>query len=1174
MANQNLIDKEMKLRDELAGAGNLDTYKKNYLIEAGAGAGKTYTMVNRIINQLDRTRVEPEKIAAITFTEKATQEMLGRIVDELFSRYEKAKNDGDAVKIEKLRKLLDNVDQMQISTIHSFCSKLLKTMPFYSPLGPDFEHIEDDELDVLMDSFFYNSISGEENIFQEAIEITGISYTDLKFNFKRLCEESAEIQCLDLCDKVIRSEIDKAIDNLVKYYDIVWARFESEAGAHNVKSITSKTVQAIYPQIQKVLNYVEYGQKELFIAAFKDSINPFVQYPDIPIDAFIRVLPGAIKDNTASFKHVIDTTKELFYNLCMHPLKLLVSSYRIEKCRLGKASSGDLLYYAKEMLLKSYEAREYFHNRYTTIYVDEMQDTDPVQAQILFYLAGDENSFDPNDWRNCKPTPGSLFLVGDPKQAIYRFRGADISVYNTLKKLFSGAKVGANSDIGTGEKLGEVVPLQINFRSSQEICDFVDVAFSESLDGGEYQADYSSMLAKNGASDKSVIISYLAAGEDKETRAEEDAKQVAGFIYTMVKDKVIVGMNVDEKQKEHPAEYGDFMILTRSKKATERYVEALSQYGIPCNMAGEKTFSDIAAIKRASYILNFLLDKTDETKLVLALFKCYGIPLETINHYKQRCGYMTLDCSSIHKALANSGEDFTEFKPLFSALYEINTLKEEVLELPAVTVLENILHKSYAVWNKQNKDNEADYAMICQYLEKVRGAGTVDFYDMAKNALNITGSVAERELLLKKEENCVRIMNLHKAKGLEAEVIILAYGVEYNSVPKETTLYAGNSANLYSCLVRETAFGTSVIGSGENWDEISKIEKKFLDAEQLRLLYVAATRPKTALIVNANEKLSSRANPPAWKQVADKIEERLVNSAWVNALNVLDGVDLPETCGNANVDKVTCSAKELETKIIDNVKRLAESTTVSVSPSLLEKHMRSSIKSAEEQETEFSTIENQYETSEVMSHPHGADWGTIIHRVFELAVKNKKYDEVSLRKLVYRAIVETIDIDDLNVIQKRLLFGECKPSINYLVDEALKQIGFICNEDCDLRKLIDNAKKCYTELPFVLYESDMTAELVIKVAKVIDANADKPLSMNGIIDLAVFKDNNWIVVDYKTDILLDDESEEEYIGRLKEQYTNQLACYDEVLTRMGKGKVSNIYICAVNLGGKLVEISK
>lgn len=103
---------------------------------------------------------------------------------------------------------------------------------------------------------------------------------------------------------------------------------------------------------------------------------------------------------------------------------------------------------------------------------------------------------------------------------------------------------------------------------------------------------------------------------------------------------------------------------------------------------------------------------------------------------------------------------------------------------------------------------------------------------------------------------------------------------------------------------------------------------------------------------------------------------------------------------------------------------------------------------------------------------------------------------------------------------------------------------------------------------------DEASELAKAVAGILGEAGSKPLSMNGIIDLAVLKDGVWIIVDYKTDIIRTDENEAAYLNRLKEQYTNQLRCYTDVVSRMGCGEVEKLYICAVNLGGKLISIDK
>ena len=341
----------------------------------------------------------------------------------------------------------------------------------------------------------------------------------------------------------------------------------------------------------------------------------------------------------------------------------LIPEYRDYKKNLKVASQQDLLYCTRDLLKNSSEARHYFHQRYKCIYVDEMQDTDPVQAQILFYLATDEEHFDPEDWRNCRPVPGSLFLVGDPKQAIYRFRGADIGVYKTLMDLFRSG-------------IGEVVTLHFNYRSSIEITAFSDAVFADRMISGPYQAEYSSMTAVHGNSDRAVIRAYPST-------KDSDPSRVAAFINQMVADKVPLGL----AGNEHEASYRDFMILTNRNNRTEAYVKALSEYGIPCSMSGAKKYSEIPQIRRLTLVLRYLADAGDELRLASVLANCYGIPFPMMRAYRQRTVHLNADHHRVKRALLNADQS-SAFEPLFAAMDELELLRAKARSVSATGVLD------------------------------------------------------------------------------------------------------------------------------------------------------------------------------------------------------------------------------------------------------------------------------------------------------------------------------------------------------------------------------------------------------------------------------------------------------------------------------------------------------
>ena len=142
---------------------------------------------------------------------------------------------------------------------------------------------------------------------------------------------------------------------------------------------------------------------------------------------------------------------------------------------------------------------------------------------------------------------------------------------------------------------------------------------------------------------------------------------------------------------------------------------------------------------------------------------------------------------------------------------------------------------------------------------------------------------------------------------------------------------------------------------------------------------------------------------------------------------------------------------------------------------------------------------------------------------------------------------------------------------SYAAEQAAESVTFL-NEECHpLRELI-RRKDCFTELPFILQETDLRSPLAAAVSDFYGGSNDKPINVNGVIDLALRDGDCWIVVDYKTDAIYTAEPEAAYINRLKTQYALQLKVYREVINRLGKGTVMHTYICSIPLGGKLIEV--
>ena len=1178
------VETERELRKELIGEISDETFHTSYLIEAGAGAGKTYILSNRIVNQLLHEQARPEELVAITFTEKATQEMINRIDKEISGRLvSEIKTNGDSSpEALKLRDLSDSIDQMQISTIHSFCRTLLMTMPFQSELGPEFEVTEDDL--TLAARFIEMKIRENPEIFDELEKKTGISRAYVLSNFQAICESRAELQFEPLTDEAYDRIHSKMADQAHQIWNVLQERAEWTT-AHEMEETKTKTVSDMLPQIHEVMR-LKAGKEEAFSETTLNVCNPCLSASPITLDAITRVLKltdasgkkTTLKANKASIQGhwnaIIDNWSIIIHACTMEVLAALISEYREFKKSLKVATQQDLLYCTRDLLRDSAEARQYFHQRYRCIYVDEMQDTDPVQAQILFYLTTEEEYFDPNDWRNCRPIPGSLFLVGDPKQAIYRFRGADIGVYKTLIELFHNG-------------IGKVLTLHFNYRSSSEITDFSDAIFADRLTPGPYQADYSSMRAVNGNSERAVVRAYPST-------KDSDPQRVAAFINQMVKSKVLLGINGNE----HEVLYKDFMILTNRNGRTEDYVKALSEYGIPCSMSGAKRYSDVPQIQRLTLVLKYLADFGDDLKLASVLTNCYGISYPVLRAYRQRTGYLNAEHLSVKCALLQEG-CADQFESLFAALDELSLLRTKAKSTSAVSLVDWIAKKSYAVWGGEKAgDYRKEYAMLLQFSKELREGDALTIPALAARAEELRDGAADRELLLDGDSNCVQILNLHKAKGLESEVIILACDSEFPVKAVKHAVFDGNRELLHYCISYKDKYNRDVIlGAAETWGtEAGAEELQFLEKQIDRLLYVAATRAKTCLLIGHAAKSTWGSLVQSGQEVENRARdldqdgftryhfildpddyENQEPSDWIEPFKALLEGNGKKRDDDGENTTVVIDPVAFEYKLIEKSSVVSQKMTASISPSMVEKGRRIPDELEENEAASSEESVSFVTVADLEGNAHGTIWGTAVHRLMEFCVKKNAFNSSKRKILAERAFRETLGNEELTADARKMLdpldrYADLESLVNGLVEQAVELTAFMEDENHPLNVLLKDGK-AFTELPFQFREETPDVPIRELCANLIQPGDKRCVEIHGIIDLAVKCGNAWTIIDYKTDAFLPGETQSQFAARLKEQYSPQIMLYREILQRMGMGKVEDMYLCSIAMQGAMISLS-
>lgn len=1356
------VEKELALRAELEGSAGTDTFQKNYLVEAGAGAGKSTTMVRRIANLLLKKVCEPEELVAITFTVKATQELREKL--EGLLRGKLAEDPDNA----ELRALVESAERIQVSTIDSFCRTLLSTMPFSNPLGMDFEMWTDDR--ELGSDFFYRRYREKENMFGELCDRYAIDYRILENAFLQCCgigdhrpayrnfedpliENIAEVklpkaartmragaqnlfaECPDLRDtldpkfvaimdcsdeefdwggeglnalipyirsrsnymredlkkgKAYQAIMDKAawaavkqkakdlrhaMDGAVKkgfqnprkktaaeykeLRDGLWAIVTAARGEGllnaDAKQQLSSTADlaadaAALDKFQKLLSGTGASR---WLGRFDGSSSRLmyelrdVIYPTAETDPKTTTDPKAKKDLPLKPDAFSALLPMLLHAAVMERVEPLVSKYQEEKRERGAATFNDVLVLARNMLRDDEAARAYFRKRYRCYFVDEFQDTDALQTELLFYLTSEEKDFKPGRWQECRPRPGSLFLVGDPKQAIYRFRGADIDTYTRVRECFET------------EGIGEFRQLAFNFRSTREICDFTERVFRPLLkrdEGGKnYQAEYADMravhnaggqAAERGADPSSAILAY-SAGED------EDCGRVAAFVQSAI--------------AHGAARAQDFLILTDVRKNSNAYAKALLEREIPVNISGEESFSKTPVIAAAVIYLDYLLERDDPVRLQLLLEKCYRVSPDTVLRLMQRGALRGI--TEVFRAAESENRSWKKLDALTAALRAEPQPDEELLALcavldeirgylqlsvtaPAVSTLERLFSDVACLWPEEGArlERRRDYARVRQFMSLLRGEQARDFPNLARRAISLAEETVEAELPLEPDGDCVRVMNVHKAKGLQGKIVILAYG---NSLARDKPVSSCRELSpkgeplFHFCVTVTRGKGksahTSVIGTECGWEEQSAEEGRYLSAERTRLLYVAATRAERVLLVNAcpsweaiSQKIgdtdSDGAEPaPPSEKSAAWVQRRAENAgdegerALLAALaelypgssreRIIETVypekdrpgGVPDEDDQALADAVRVEPAKLARARQELVGQCASPTRIAITPSALEHAYRPradaiASKGDREEAPAETGIDRagdvggaedalaQFDPSDaaplpqsapvpVSASPHGMHWGTVVHRVMELAVNHQAYDAASLRRFARQAAFETLSGKDLSVKERGMLCcagtaGEAAV-IASVAEAAEKAAAFLSDDASPLRRLLARGRS-YTELPFVLRSEGPNNALYRHMSAHLKDRPDQPmpLDVNGSIDLAVLcDDGSWSVVDYKTDRQRAGEDEAALRSRLAAEYTPQIAAYAKVLEALHGGSVTGAYLCSIPLHGGLIDLA-
>ncbi len=832
------------------------------LVEAAAGTGKTTSMVGRMVELLRHDKCRVGQMAAVTFTRKAAAEMRGRFRIAL----EGAAASSSGEERERLLAGIGDIDRCFIGTIHSFCARLLRERPIEAGVDVSFREIEEDEDDQIREEAWQEYCArmlAESGGRMAELDRLGLRLSELGGSFLKYADYP-DVDEWPLPHKQGEPDVGETVKKLRSYLE----HMKELAEAFNVEGGKGDTLMPAYRNLPHMARLYGLGERNtnalirLLVMMNKQAkVTPTKWMADKKqsqemADRERQRWEGFRQEVTKPF---LDAWYRLRYRLVMGLYEEAGEIYDSLRRERGVLNFQDLLMSASKLLADKVAVRKYFRKRFTHLLVDEFQDTDPIQAQVMLYLTA-QDAAEP-DWRKCRPKAGALFVVGDPKQSIYRFRRADIVTYDDVKGMIKAAK-------------GEVVNLTANFRSVGKVIDWVNSSFEGRFPkGGSREAPEYVALTKGGNSEEEDVpgVQVLRPAEhpgDRNKIAAWEADVIARTIQGAIKGR----MRVPRKKRELAkgvAEYaqpGDFMVITWKRERLDVYARRLEEYGIPCRVTGGTLLNEVRELRLLRDCLAALARPDNPVALVALLRgELFGFSDVSLYEFKKTKGRFDYNFTV--------PDGFAEFGDAFKRLRQYHAWTQK---MPLVSALERICGElGLGALAATGERASTDAGSLAKALEVLRGrheenwslGSVVEQIDRI-----VTGEKEKHDGMeaLAPERQAVRVMNLHQVKGLEAPIVFLA---DPTGAPKNEGRIrihidrSGDKTKGYMVIDSEKG----AVALPQAWDELAERELAFLEAERTRLLYVAATRAGRMLVIS--QRLQLKGNNP-WDTFSVDLEGR------------------------------------------------------------------------------------------------------------------------------------------------------------------------------------------------------------------------------------------------------------------------------------------------------------
>ncbi len=895
------------------------TFDRNVVVTAGAGTGKTTLLVERCVNLLMRREPAPvamTELVALTFTNKAANEMKARLRDRLEALAGNGAAHAGTEEVEALcgryglrpdevrdraHDALADLERAQIGTIHGFAASLLRLYPLETGLDPGFREGDERLLRRHFDTSWGLWLDGE-------LSQAGPRTEEWKQVLTRFPLEQIGELALGLCAENV---------------DLEGIRRGGASG--DSAGVLGEWLGELDETVTDlIVRHPEQRKNEQALAVAREVIrsirsNPAEAFPVAPEDLLLlKRNPSAVKgwthDDIERAGAVLKAASALAQvdrgeidRLCAL-LTPFARQCRAEFTRKGLVTFDGLLVRARDLLRDHPRIREELKDRYQAILVDELQDTDPLQYEILLWLC-EERSRRAATWRDIRLAAGKLFVVGDPKQSIYGFRGADIEAY--LKVI--GEVIEAQG--------GVRYPLTANFRSDARILDVVNGVFAHLIrERPGLQPEYIALEpGLEGPSDAASVHAGPGGAQAEQSRREpsagpgtrpvrlrritntgqplnaDAARRLEAESLARWLDEEILGSTRfhDRDGKPVPARPGYVAFLLRALTNVQVYLDALRRRGIGYVVEGERDFYATQEVVDAVNLLRAIDNPHDRLALVGVLRSPLGGHDDVEIYELSRKRLLSYRLAADHR--------WVDLPRATLDLYRrLHGLHREARFLEAGRAVERIFKELplsvLAASSGAGQQAVANLEKIRLVAEETSAEGSGTLKDVvAELERRVLDRENEPESPLEEETlDAVRIMSIHRAKGLEFPMVVLVDAL------------GGTGANRSpeTEVRRDWATGLTGLRIGD----VSSLAGVFLDAkrrereahERSRLLYVAMTRPRERLVISFASGGESKAR-------SDSLLAMLDQATGVNLAQAGPGV-VPCGTGGMEVEVVVAES--------------------------------------------------------------------------------------------------------------------------------------------------------------------------------------------------------------------------------------------------------------------------